>query len=216
MSKQIENRPLYSKIAELLHAARQNIARSVNHTMVYTYYEIGRMIVEDEQQGREKAEYGKRVLEDLSHKLTQNFGKGFSAVNLRQMRAFYMTYSIQQTTSAELTTPRFKLSWSHYLKLMRIENPDERSFYEIECAANNWSLKELKRQYDSALYDRLALSRDKKSIKQLAQQGQLIEKTTDMLKDPYVLEFLDLSEQSCYSESDLEQAFVELLNQGDV
>ena len=211
MNKQIENKPLYSKIAELLHAARQNAVRAVNRSMVYTYYEIGRMIVEDEQQGKERAKYGKHVLKDLSQKLTQNFGKGFSVVNLRQMRAFYLAYSIQQTASAEFKTRHFQLSWSHYLKLMRIENPAERSFYEIECATNNWSLKELKRQYDSALYERLALSRDKKGINQLAHQGQLIEKPTDMLKDPYVLEFLDLPEHSHYSESDLEQALIDKL-----
>lgn len=132
---------LYAKIADLLHNARQTVVRAVNQTMVYTYYEIGRMIVEDEQQGKERAKYGKQILEDLSLRLTQTFGKGFSVVNLRQMRAFYMTYSIQQKSSAELqyadnqadisNLPKFVLSWSHYLKLMRIEKPDERKFYEI-------------------------------------------------------------------------------------
>jgi len=154
MSKLAAN-TLYSKIADLLHTARQTVVHTVNQTMVYTYYEIGRMIVEDEQQGKERAVYGKQILEDLSLRLTQNFGKGFSVVNLRQMRAFYITYSIQQKSSAELqylenkenkthqaVSPKFVLSWSHYIKLMRIENPDERNFYEIECAANNWSLKE--------------------------------------------------------------------------
>ena len=202
---------LYSKIAELLQTSRQTLARTVNKTMVYTYYEIGRMIVEDEQQGKKRAEYGKQVLEYLSGKLTGNFGKGFSVVNLRQMRVFYLSYSIQQTSSAELKTLHFQLSWSHYLKLMRIKNSDERSFYEIECAKNNWSLKELKRQCDSALYERLALSRDKEGIKQLVQQGQIIEKPTDMFKDPYVLEFLDLPEQQRYSESELEQALIDKL-----
>ncbi len=211
MMNEIISNNLYSKIAELIQTARQTVTRAVNQTMVYTYYEIGRMIVEDEQQGKERAEYGKQILEDLSQKLTQKFGKGFSVVNLRQMRAFYMSYSIQQTTSAELTMPGFKLSWSHYLKLMRIDDIAERQFYEIESFQNNWSLKELKRQYDSALYERLALSRDKKGINQLARQGQLIEKPTDMLKDPYVLEFLDLPEQRRYSESYLEQALIDKL-----
>jgi DUF1016 N-terminal domain len=149
MTKEIAPHNLYSKIAELLHAARQTVVRAVNQTMVYSYYEIGRMIVEDEQQGKERAEYGKQVLEELSLKLTQNFGKGFSVVNLRQMRAFYLIYAIQQTASAELQTPRFQLSWSHYLKLMRIKIEQERNFYEIECIANNWSLKELQRQFYS-------------------------------------------------------------------
>jgi len=211
MTTGIDTNKLYSKIAELLHAARQSIVRNVNRTMVYTYYEIGRMIVEDEQHGKERAEYGKQVLEDLSLKLTQNFGKGFSIVNLRQMRAFYSTYSIQQTPSAEFEKLHFQLSWSHYLKLMRIENVDERSFYEIESASNNWSLRELQRQFDSALYERLSLSRDKKGIKQLSEEGQIIEKPIDLLKDPYILEFLDLPDQHHYTESDFEQALIDRL-----
>jgi predicted nuclease of restriction endonuclease-like (RecB) superfamily len=224
MSKEIVPENLYSRIAGLLQAAKQNVVRAVNQTMVYTYYEIGRMIVEDEQQGKERAEYGKQILEDLSLKLTRDFGKGFSTVNLRQMRAFYLVYSIQQTISAELqpgeneesrisTTPlpKFNLSWSHYLKLMRIENPDERRFYEIECATGNWSLKELQRQFNSALYERLALSRDKEGVKQLAEKGQIIEKPTDLLKDPYILEFLDLPEHHKYSETELEQALIDKL-----
>lgn len=141
MGQLTESNNLYSKIADLLHAARHNVVRAVNQTMVRTYFEVGRMIVEDEQKGEQRAAYGKQILEDLAIRLTHEFGKGFSVVNLRQMRAFYITYSIQQTASAE-----FNLSWSHYLKLMRIKNPAERSFYEIECAANNWTLKELQRQ----------------------------------------------------------------------
>lgn len=217
MKASLINKQLYEKIAELLYAARQNVVRTVNQTMVYTYYEIGRMIVEDEQEGQGRAKYGKQVLEDLSNRLTIEFGRGFSVVNLRQMRAFFQTFSIQQTISAELIEagmnqkPKFVLSWSHYLKLMRIENPEERKFYEIECAANNWSLKELQRQFNSALYERLALSRDKEGIRQLAEKGQVIEKPADMLKDPYILEFLDLPDHARYSESDLEIAIIDTL-----
>jgi predicted nuclease of restriction endonuclease-like (RecB) superfamily len=226
MKNDIQSDDLFSKIANLLQAARQNVARAVNQTMVYTYYEIGRTIVEDEQQGQERAEYGKQVLEDLAAKLTKEFGKGFSAVNLRQMRAFYLTYSIQQTSSAELrqienktgliyekSSLKFVLSWSHYLKLMRIGDPSERSFYEIEAANNGWSLKELQRQYNSALYQRLALSRDKDGVRELAEKGQIIEKSLHILKDPYVLEFLNLPEQAKYSESDLETAIIDKLEQ---
>lgn len=184
------------------------------------------MIVEDEQQGKNRAEYGKQVLKDLSKRLTIDFGKGFSVENLDRMRFFYKTYSLsissnlltkfEPSESNDITisaTPllKFNLSWSHYLKLMRIENPNERSFYEIECDANNWSLKELQRQFDSALYERLALSRDKEGVKQLAEKGQIIEKPTDLLKDPYVLEFLDLPEQHRFSESDFEKALIEKL-----
>ncbi|MCP4105754.1 MAG: DUF1016 domain-containing protein [Desulfobacteraceae bacterium] len=214
MSAQIQNKPLYSKIAELLHDARQNTVRAVNHTMVYTYYEIGRMIVEDEQAGQKRAEYGKKVLQELSGKLTAEFGKGFSVQNLENMRKFYLTYSDSEKSqslirgSDKLNTV---LSWTHYLILIRIQNENERNFYEIEALNNNWSVRELKRQFDSALYERLALSRDKEGVKQLARQGQLIEKPADILKDPCVLEFLDLPEQSRYSESELEQALIDKL-----
>jgi len=206
MKNQILSTELFSKNADLLHSARQHVVRAVNQTMVYTYYEIGRMIVEDEQQGKERAEYGKRVLKELSKMLSAEFGKGFSVDNLQNMRQFYLVYSIYETTSR-----KFNLSWSHYLKLMRIANLEERSFYEIECATNNWSLKELQRQFDSALYERLVLSRDKEGIRQLAAQGQIVEKPLDILKDPYILEFLDLPEHHQYSEGEMETAIFDKL-----
>ena len=218
---------LYNKVFELISNARKSLVRNVNYTMVYTYYEIGRMIVEDEQQGTERAEYGKNLLEDLSQKLSKEFGKGFSRTNLVQMRTFYTVYSIHQTLSDEfqnidneckaiktpdnLAIPKFELGWSHYIKLMRISNPDERRFYEIEAINNNWSLRELQRQFYSALYERLALSRDKEGIKQLATQGQLLEKPEDIIKDPYILEFVGLPELSQYSESDLEHEIINKL-----
>lgn len=211
MDSILNKSPLYARIADLLQVARQSVTQAVNRAMVVTYFEIGRMVVEDEQEGRERADYGKQVLDDLSADLTRSFGRGFSVVNLRQMRAFYLAYSIQQTASAKFQLPDFKLSWSHYLKLMRIENPGERSFYEIECAANRWSLKELQRQFDSALYERLALSRDKAGVERLSQEGQIVEKPTDFLKDPYVLEFLDLADSARYSESELEAALIDKL-----
>ncbi len=206
MSKEIQTSGLYTKIADLINAARQNVVKTVNQTMVYTYFEIGRMILEDEQHGKKRAEYGKQVLKELSAKLSKEFGKGFSVDNLQNMRQFYMAFSNYETTSRN-----FILSWSHYLKLMRIENRDERSFYEIECAANNWSLKELQRQFDSALYERLVLSRDKDGVKQLAEKGQIIEKPADILKDPYILEFLNLPEHHQYSESELEKEIIDKL-----
>lgn len=212
MSKEIQTSGLYTKIADLINAARQNVVKTVNQTMVYTYFEIGRMILEDEQHGKKRAEYGKQVLKELSAKLSKEFGKGFSERNLEQMRQFFLTYSISQKSSAKLQDQhKFILSWSHYLKLMRIENRDERSFYEIECAANNWSLKELQRQFDSALYERLVLSRDKDGVKQLAEKGQIIEKPADILKDPYILEFLNLPEHYQYSESELEKEIIDKL-----
>lgn len=176
--------------------------------MVYTYFEIGRMIVEEEQNGKERAEYGKQLLKGLSDKLKTEFGKGFSQRNLEQMRQFYLIYSKTQTPSAE-----FNLSWSHYLNLMRIENKAERDFYEIEAFKNNWSLRELRRQFDTSLYERLALSRDKEAIKELSEKGQIIENPEDTMKDPYVLEFVGLPENSRYLETDLEQKIIDKLEQ---
>lgn len=206
MSNEIQTDSLYSQIAELIHQSRQNILRSVNHAMVYTYYEIGRMIVEDEQKGKERASYGESVLTELSQRLTKQFGKGFSVTNLKQMRSFYSAYSIRQTLSDELD-----LSWSHYLKLMRIKDIDERRFYEIESRKNNWSLRELERQYDSALYTRLALSLDKEKVQELSKKGLIVETPKDAVKDPYILEFLGLPEKAVYSESDLETKLIDRL-----
>ncbi len=196
----------YSRILDLLKSARKTVVQSVNKTIVDTYFEIGRLIVEEEQNGKSKAEYGQNLIPELSHKLTTEFGKGFSTTNLKQMRTFYLTYSKGQTVSDE-----FRLSWSHYLMLMRIDNVEERKFYEIETAENSWSLRELQRQFDTSLYERLALSRDKNEVKKLSEKGLLIEKAQDSLKDPYVLEFLGLPEETKYSESELEQKLIDKL-----
>lgn len=207
----------YSKLAEriekLIHEARKRTIAVVNTTMVYTYYEVGRMIVEDEQQGEQRAEYGTELLKHLSEQLSNKFGKGFSAQNLANMRQFYLTYSkdnIFQTVSRE-SENGFTLSWSHYLKLMRISNPEERRFYEIEAKDNNWSLRELQRQFDSSLYERLALSRDKEGVKALAHEEQVIDTPKDIVKDPYVLEFIGLPELPQYNESELEQRLIDNL-----
>ena len=197
---------LYDKVAELLKLAQNTVVQTVNKTMVQTYFEIGKMIFEEEQKGKERAEYGRQLIEELSIRLLNDFGKGFSSTNIKQMRSFYLTYSKGQTVSDE-----FNLSWSHYLKLMRIDDENERRFYEIETLKNNWSLRELQRQYDSALYSRLALSRDKKKIIELSEKGLIIEKPKDAIKDPYVLEFIGLPEKSSYSENDLEQKLIDKL-----
>lgn len=254
MSGEIQNKVLFQQVVALLKNAQQQVIRTINSTMVYTYFEIGRMIVEEEQNGKERAAYGKQVLKELSKELTKEFGKGFSLSNLEQIRKFYMIYSksetlsrifeiqktqsvivesefpIPQTLSTELDlqktqTPStkfensktqtlfsfFKLTWSHYSFLMRIDDENERSFYEIETEKNNWSVRELKRQYDSALYTRLALSRDKEGVLKLSQEGQIIEKPKDIIKDPYILEFLGLPELHQYSESELEQEIINKL-----
>ena len=206
----------YKKVAYLLKEARKSVVQAVNKTMVYTYFEIGRMIVEEEQNGQERAEYGKQILKELSNRLNSEFGKGFSVTNLQQMKNFYNVYGKQQTLSAksEIVTGQninLQLSWSHYLFLMRIDNLEERKFYEIETIENNWSLRELRRQFDTSLYERLALSRDKKAIKELSEKGQIIEKAKDSLKDPYILEFIGLPENEKYSESELEQKIIDKL-----
>ncbi len=209
--------------SDILEKARKNARTAINLSMVYAYYEIGKRIVEEEQNGQNRAVYGKQIIEELSACLTKLYGKGFSATNVRQMRIFYQVYSqdqIQQTLSAEFrnqpsvsTGRKFFLSWSHYLKLMRISNIDERHFYEIMSVKNDWSLSELKRQYNSSLYERLALSTDKDKVWRLAKEGHVTESPMDAVKDPYVLEFLGLNELPSWSESDLESRIIENLQQ---
>lgn len=203
---------LFQKIADIIEQARRSVAHAVNLAMVYSYFEIGRMIVEDEQEGKTRAAYGKHTLRELSDCLTERFGKGFSVESLDRMRFFYKTYSLQNSstvlTNSATGLRKFKLSWSHYLLLMRIPNPDERSFYEIEAAENQWSLATLRRQYDSSLYERLALSRDKAGIKKLSEKGQTIETPADILKNPLTLEFLGLDEHHHLSETELENAIL--------
>ena len=210
-------------VSEVLSSARKNAKTAVNLAMVYAYYEVGRMIVEEEQHGENRAAYGQKILYELSAYLTENFGKGFSVTNLKNIRLFYKIYSndqIGQTLSAQfdnlpsVTSGRkFYLSWSHYLKLMRIENVEERHFYEIESVKNDWSLSELKRQYNSSLYERLALSTDKEKVYRLSVEGHKVEKPKDAVKDPYVLEFLGLPELPEYSESELESRIIDHLQQ---
>ena len=226
---------LYERIRELVVAARQTAARGVDLVQVHTNFEIGHHIVEHEQQGETRAGYGKEVVQNLAERLTVEFGQGFSLSNLKLMRQFFVQFrdradQIGLTASGQfketksptvsgqlpqsIQSPRpldqrpFSLSWSHYVFLLGIKNPDERSFYEVEGTSQNWTLRELKRQFDSSLYERLALSRDKEGIRQLAQQGQLVSQPKDLFKEPLVLEFLGLGEQVRYSESDLESAII--------
>ena len=199
---------IYQEIHDLLHNARQNIISNINSTMTKTYFLIGKRIVEEEQDGNKRAEYGKNLIKMLSEKLTKEFGKGFSETNLEQMRKFFKVYGIPQTLSEEF---QFNLSWSHYLILMRIKDINARNFYEIEAFENNWSLRELKRQVNSSLYERLVLSKDKEKVKELSVKGQIIEKAQDVIKDPYILEFLGLDEKSDYSENKLETEIINKL-----
>jgi predicted nuclease of restriction endonuclease-like (RecB) superfamily len=217
------NNDFLQSVSDVLAQARKNAKTAVNLSMVYAYFEIGRMIVEEEQHGENRAAYGKQLLRELSAYLTGAFGKGYSAENLKLMRRFYTVYSHDQIGETVFTQfenlptvstgRKFFLSWSHYLKLMRIDNVDERHFYEIESVKNDWSLSELKRQYNSSLYERLALSTDKDKVYRLALEGQKMEKSKDAVKDPYVLEFLGLKELPEYSESELESRIIDHLQQ---
>lgn len=225
---------LTQNIVDLVQQSKHKIFQQVNSTMLETYYEIGRLIVENEQQGQIRAQYGKKILQELSNRLNQQFGKGFSVDNLGNMRKLYLTYSvgaISETVSRKLEDKnsqptnatqksetvsrifpkRFSLSWSHYVFLMHIDNELERNFYEIEAINQNWSLRELKRQFNAALFERLALSKNKAELIQLSQQGQIIEKPEDIVKDPLILEFLGLPEQATYSETELEQQIINKL-----
>ena len=174
--------------------------------MVRAYFEIGREIVEEEQKGKDRAEYGKAIIKNLSNELTKQHGRGFGARNLELMRQFFLTYQNSQTLSAQL-------SWSHYCLLIRIEEDSKRSFFEIECANNNWSVRELERQINSLLFERLALSKDKDAVIDMAQKGQEYNTYQDIVKDPYVLEFLNLKQNEKLYESKLESALIEHLQE---
>ena len=231
---------LFERISALIDEARQRVVTTVNIAEVYTKYGIGQYIVEDEQQGEYRAQYGKQVLQNLSARLTDRFGDGWSYPNLRKIRQFYLTYSnlingvdqieskndkqclsnsdstIDVTSlSKQIVTPEpvFTLSWSHYLILMRIENADARRFYEIECTQQQWSVRQLGRQVGSSLYERLALSRNKDEVMRLAREGQTIEKPSDVIKNPITLEFLGLKPDSVYTESKLENAIIGKMQQ---
>lgn len=258
--------PLIAEVRGLIQSARRGVASVVDTFQVLTNFEIGRRIVEHEQKGAMRAEYGTELLKELSVRLTEEFGRGFSAVNLSHMRRFYLTWQgrvhifqkpseklaskanpqtpsgqfvvgkIFQTPSEKLDLPPskgrrtpgpsaispqptgtsnrpFTLSWSHYVELLGIKDPGERSFYEIEATNEGWSLSELRRQKATCLYERLALSRDKAGIKRLAKEGQLITKPEDLFKEPLVLNFLGLEERASYSESDLESAILSHLEE---
>lgn len=196
---------MIEQIKQVMGQARANVAKVVNNELITAYWNIGRIIVEHEQENNERAAYGKQTLKELSKVLTEEFGKGFSVSNLQFMRRFYQTYQIQQTLSV-------KLSWSHYCELLLISEDDKRSFYEKECVNAGWSVRELKRQMETSLYERLLLSsgtENKERVLELALNGNEITKPSDIIKDPYVFEFLGIPEDKPVLESDLEKALVE-------
>ena len=192
---------LIERISGLVAQSRTELAKTINTKIVNTYYTIGKYIVEYEQKGRLRADYGSELMKKLSKELSAKLGKGFSQRNLRDMRRMYLTYPKWQTVSA-------KLSWSHYCLLLSIGDEAKRGFYEKESIKNLYSFRELKRQISSALYERLALSKDKKGVLELSKKGQIIESADDVIKDPYVLEFLRIPESERLSETKLESALI--------
>ena len=192
-------------IKSLMERSRNEVARQVNNILLETYWEIGRIIVEDEQDHSERAEYGKELINDLSRQLTKEYGRGFSKSNLFNMRKLYLSYPIFQTLSGILT-------WSHYCELLSISDEKKRSFYEKESINANWSVRELKRQIKTSLFERLVLSSgedNKEKVLDLALKGNEINKAADLVKDPYVFEFLGLPEEKPMMESDLEKALID-------
>jgi len=251
---QLTDSHFYEQVGDFLDSSKQFAKKQLDTTIAVTYYEVGRMIVEREQEGKKRAKYGSQLLEGLSNYLNERYGKGYSIANLRGMRKFYQVYmpQIQQTVSAEFknhslindsndvvqkqqtvsaefknhslmndfntivqkqqtVSAEFKLSWSHYQILMRIDNANERKFYEIEAINLTWGVRELRRQVNSSLYERLALSRDKDKVLELAYSGQVMDNPKNMFKTPYILEFTGLEEHPTYSETELEQALIDNL-----
>lgn len=198
------NIQMIEEIKDVIINSRNKIAYEVNNTMLLAYWNVGKIIVENEQNGNIKAEYGKQVMKELSKELRKILGSGFSVSNLFNMRRFYITYPKFQTLSG-------KLSWSHYCELLSIENIDERNFYEKECINSNWSVRELKRQIDTSLFERLLLSEgksNKEKVYALSKEGQILNVPEDILKEPYVFEFLNLKEPKPILEKDLERKLV--------
>ena len=205
-------------LTELLESARLASARAVNSIMAATYWEVGRRIIEFEQEGKDRAAYGTRLIARLAGDLTRRFGRGFGAVNLAQMRKFYQTWptpEIFQTTSEKsrpqapaAALPRFPLSWSHYVRLLSVEKPEARAFYEAEALRGGWTVRQLERQIGTQFYERTLLSRDKAAMLRKGQIAKPEDALTpeEEIKDPFVLEFLDLKDE--YSESDLEEALI--------
>ena len=231
---------LYQKIKELLLQARSKALQAVNTQMVVSYWHIGRLIVEEEQRGEERAEYGDYLIKELSKRLTEEFGKGFSLSNLKYFRQFYLSFAIGHaprdqfpdeepvnkvsdhksyphakghSTRGQFPVIRPELSWTHYRLLLKVEKAEARSFYMTEAVNARWSTRELERQINSLLFERLALSKDKEGVRELAEKGHDVQQATDLVKDPYVLEFAGLPQQSRLLEKDLESALIDKLQQ---
>ena len=197
---------VYQQIREVLIQARSRAWQAINTEMVACYWQIGRLIVKEEQRGKTRAVYGKGLIKELSIKLSAEFGRGFDKSNLWNMRAFFLCFQ-------KIDALRRELSWTHYRLLLRVEKPEARAFYEAEAVNSRWSTRELERQINSLLFERLALSRDKAGVLELAQKGHEIQKPADLVKDPYVLEFTGIKQDERFLEKDLEMALIDKLRQ---
>jgi len=206
LNKIIPYNSLIDQIGQLLSKSREQAGRAVNIVLVQTYWEIGRHIVEFEQNGNKKGEYGSDILNKLSTDLTLHFGKGFNRSNLFYMRKFYFAFPNSGTAS-------HKLSWSHYYEILKADNSLEINFYTKQCEKENWSVRELKRQMKSLLFHRLANSKDKAGVLELAEKGAEIQKPSDIIKDPYIFEFLGIPQQHQYLEGELEKKLIQNLEQ---
>lgn len=198
------NNKIIKEITDLVNQTRTNLAQQINKSIVYVYWNIGRIIVSNENEYNNRLEYGGEVLKGLSKELTKYLGKGYSISNLKYMRVFYRAYP-------KLEELNEKLSWSHYLELMLIQDKDKRNFYEKECVNENWSVRELRRQLDTSLFERLLLSdgkSNKEKVLELSKDGQIISKPSDIVKQPYVFEFLGIKEQKPLLEKDLEYKLI--------
>ncbi len=223
---------LYKKIKNILEEARSKTYRTVNFIMVKTYWNIGRLIVEEEQKGKAKAEYGKYLIKELSEKLTKDFGHGYSQPNLRRMRLFYCRFPIRSAVRSELDEiehniinhsqrdeSKFivenvlypELSWTHYRLLLKINNEIVCNFYIKECIENNWSTRQLERQINSFLYERLLMSKEKQAVLKYANKQEKSTQVNDLIKDPYILDFLNLKGNKKLYETDLENAIINKL-----
>ncbi|MGF7141187.1 PDDEXK nuclease domain-containing protein [Roseimarinus sediminis] len=208
MDKQLQKQAIYQKLVDTIgttiESARLRAIQAVNNELLKANWEIGKYIVEYEQHGNEKAEYGSALLTNLSKDLKARFGKGFSKSNIYLMRQFYLKYQIFQSVTGKLT-------WTHYAELLAVSDDNARGFYEKQAINEKWSVRELKRQINSSLFERLALSKDKDGVLKLAVQGQIIADPKDIVKDPYVLEFLQIPEEHRMTESKLEQKIIDNL-----
>ena len=205
ITNEIEVDNLYKEIKFLVERSRNRVYKTVNTEMVNLYWNIGKMIVE-KQNGDSRAKYGDLLIDGISNKLTNRFGKGFSIQNLRRMRQLYLCFPIRSTMLSELTI-------SHYFELIKIKDENKRNFYMHECINSNWDVRELQRQRTTLLYERIAISKDKNKVLELSEEGHKIKEGKDIIKDPFVLEFLDIKENTNYLENDLEKNILEHLKE---